>query len=154
MADKPRADEPQNIKEFNQITLVVFSKLYVEHPLEKTIDPAEVAAVLGVSPTGNLPSGRPFKKVFEETMRWLHTQGFTNTYGSHASERASLGFRQHTFVADIVRNHWHGFGESHRRGGRRQQETARRACWFFHRQRYQISNRRITVTIAALLASD
>jgi hypothetical protein len=81
---------PQNIQEFNQIILVVFSQLYVAHPLEKTLDPAEIAGLLGVSPTGTLPSGRRFDEVFENTMRWLHTQGFTNTYGSHARERATL----------------------------------------------------------------
>jgi hypothetical protein len=37
---------------------VVFSQLYVAHPLEKTLDPAEIAAVIGVSPTEMLPSGR------------------------------------------------------------------------------------------------
>ena len=84
---------PQNVKEFNQIILVVFSQLYVAHPLEKTLDPAEIAAVIGVSPDGTLPSGRRFDEVFESTMRWLHTQGFTNTYGSHARERATLTAR-------------------------------------------------------------
>jgi hypothetical protein len=27
------------------------------------------------------------------TMRWLHTQGFTNTYGSHAHQRVTLTAR-------------------------------------------------------------
>jgi hypothetical protein len=93
MADDSSSVLPQNIQEFNQIILVVFSKLYVEHPLEKTLDPAEIAELLGVSPTGTLPSGRRFNEVFESTMRWLHAQGFTNTYGSNAHERATLTAR-------------------------------------------------------------
>ncbi len=84
---------PPNIQEFNQIILVIFSQLYVAHPLEKTLDPAEIAALIGVSPTGTLPSGRRFDEVFESTMRWLHVQGFTNTYGSNARERATLTAR-------------------------------------------------------------
>ena len=86
-------EPPQNIKEFNQIVVVVFSQLYVAHPMEKTLDPAEIAAVIGLSLTEMLPSGRRFDEVFEGTMRWLHTQGFTNTYGSHAHERATLTAR-------------------------------------------------------------
>jgi hypothetical protein len=84
---------PQNIREFNQIILVVFSQLFLTHPLEKTLDPAEIAEVIGVSPTGTLPSKRGFAEVFVNTMRWLHTQGFTNTYGSHAHQKVTLTAR-------------------------------------------------------------
>jgi hypothetical protein len=48
---------PQNIREFNQIILVGFSQLFPAHPLEKTLDPAEIVEVIGVSPTGRCPQG-------------------------------------------------------------------------------------------------
>jgi hypothetical protein len=93
MADDGSTALPPNIQEFNQIVLVVFSQLYVAHPMERTLDPTEIAAVIGVSPTGTLPSGRRFDEVFESTMQWLQTQGFTKSYGSYARERATLTAR-------------------------------------------------------------
>ncbi len=40
ITDVPASNEPpQNIKEFNQIILVVFSQLYVAHPLERRSTP-------------------------------------------------------------------------------------------------------------------
>jgi hypothetical protein len=84
---------PQHMREFNEIASAVLARLYDAFRLEKTIDPAEIAVAMGVAPTGTLPSGRPFEEVFEAAMRRLHTQGFTNTYGSHARERATLTAR-------------------------------------------------------------
>jgi hypothetical protein len=93
ITDQISNELPQNIKEFNEIVLVVFSQLYKEHPVEKTLDLAEIAAVIGVSPTDVLPSGRSFDKVFDSTMQWLRTQGFTHGNASYAHERATLTAR-------------------------------------------------------------
>jgi hypothetical protein len=87
------ANEPPNIQEFNQIAVVVFAKLYIEHPFDKTLDVADIAQVIGVSPTEMLPSGHNFDKMFERTIRWLHEQDFINTYGSNAREQATLTAR-------------------------------------------------------------
>jgi len=61
MADDGSA-QPQNIQEFNQIAVVIFAQLYIEHPIAKTVDVAEVAALLGKTPTTVLPSGRSFMR--------------------------------------------------------------------------------------------
>jgi hypothetical protein len=87
MADDASA-QPQNIQEFDQIAAVIFAQLYKAHPYEKTLDAASIAAVLSVSPDAIMPSGRRFDDVFESTIRWLHEQGFTNTYGGQSRERA------------------------------------------------------------------
>ena len=42
MPKKP-AELPPNIKEFNEITAVIFSKLYESFPLDRKLDPAEIA---------------------------------------------------------------------------------------------------------------
>jgi hypothetical protein len=93
MPDDGSVALPQNIQEFNQIIVVVFSQLYVAHPMEKTLDPAEIAEVIGVSPTGTLPSGRRFADVFVMTVRWLNDQGFIRANGEDAHERATLTAR-------------------------------------------------------------
>jgi hypothetical protein len=81
---------PPNIDEFNQIVAVVFAKLYIAHPVPKTLEVAEIAEVLGVSPTATLGSGRSFDEIFEHTMRWLLDQHYTHSYACHARERAVL----------------------------------------------------------------
>lgn len=89
MADDASA-QPHNIQDFNQIAVVIFAQLYNAHPYEKTLDVADIAAVVGVTPTTVLPSGRRFDEVFESTVRWLHEQGYIHTRGSHARERVTL----------------------------------------------------------------
>lgn len=74
--------QPQNIQEFNQIAVVIFAQLYIAHPVPKTVDVAEVAALFEMTPTTVLPSGRSFNEVFTSTVWWLHEQGYTFTRGS------------------------------------------------------------------------
>jgi hypothetical protein len=71
-----KAKLPHNIQEFNEITAVVFSQLYISHPLPKTIEPDEVADTLGISRTGMMPSGRAFDDVFSNTVAWLVQQQY------------------------------------------------------------------------------
>jgi hypothetical protein len=49
MADDTSA-QPKNIQEFDQIAVVIFSQPYNAHPYEKTLDVAEIASVLGMTP--------------------------------------------------------------------------------------------------------
>ena len=77
---------PPNIQEFNEIVAVVFAQLYILHPVEKTLDPTEIATAIGVVST--LPSGRPFNEVFESTIRWLRREGYISVHDSR--ERATL----------------------------------------------------------------
>ena len=79
---------PPNIQEFNEIVAVIFAQLYLSHPLEKTLDPTEIAKTIGVVST--LPSGRPFYEVFESTIRWLRREGYINAHGNDPRERATL----------------------------------------------------------------
>jgi hypothetical protein len=72
--------QPQNIQEFNQIAAVIFAQLYNAHPYDRMLDVADIAKVIGVTPTTVLPSGRRFDEVFESTRRWLHEQGYTHTH--------------------------------------------------------------------------
>ena len=84
---------PKNMQEFNQIVSIVLGRLYPAFPLEKTLEGADVAAAMGVDPGGLLPSGRPFAEVFDAAMKWLLTERFTHSGGSHARERATLASR-------------------------------------------------------------
>jgi hypothetical protein len=81
---------PPNIKEFNQIIAVIFAQLYIVHPLPKTLEPDEVAEVLGVAPNATLPSGRPFNEVFAHTVVWLLHQGYIFSNGHHPRDRDVL----------------------------------------------------------------
>jgi hypothetical protein len=79
---------PPNIQEFNEIVAVIFAQLYILHPVEKTLDPTEIATAIGVVST--LPSGRPFNEVFESTIRWLRREGYINAHSNDPRERATL----------------------------------------------------------------
>ena len=57
--------------------------------MPKDLDAKEIASTLGVSASANLPSGRPFNEVFDNTARWLLDQRYIQAYGSNA-ERAVL----------------------------------------------------------------
>ncbi len=81
---------PPNIQEFNEITAVIFSQLYISHPMPKTIDPTEVASTLGISASETMPSGRTFNDVFGHTVNWLLTQKFIFSHGSFPRERVIL----------------------------------------------------------------
>jgi hypothetical protein len=81
---------PPNIQEFSEITAVVFAQLYIAHPMPKTLEPDEVAGVLGIAPNANLPSGRTFNEVFAYTVVWLLHQGYIFSNGHHPRDRDVL----------------------------------------------------------------
>jgi hypothetical protein len=81
---------PANITEFNELTAVIFALLYDAHPLPKTLEPSEIADILGGSPTGTMPSGRTFNDVFAHTLSWLVHEKYIYSNGVHPRERAQL----------------------------------------------------------------
>jgi hypothetical protein len=84
---------PANIKEFDEITAVILGELYKSHPHPKTIDPAEIARLLGVSPDDKLPSGRTFTDMFFHTLMWLADEGFVNDLAAIQPYRCRLTAR-------------------------------------------------------------
>jgi hypothetical protein len=81
---------PPNIQEFNEITAVIFAQLYISHPFPKTLEPDEIASVLGMSRSDKMPSGRTFGDVFAHTLGWLISQEFVLALGAHARDRDLL----------------------------------------------------------------
>jgi hypothetical protein len=82
---------PPNIKEFNEITAVMFSKLYESFPIDRRLDPDEIAAALGLSDRlANLPSGRSFNSVWISTLGLLTREGFVHSYAAVQHERCVL----------------------------------------------------------------
>jgi hypothetical protein len=82
-----------NIQEFNEITAIILAELYKTHPHPATIDPAEVAKQLGVSPSDQMPSGKTFTDMFVHTLTWLANEGFVSRHGSIAPYRSNLTAR-------------------------------------------------------------
>src|SRR5262249_1823738 len=78
---------PPNMQEFNEITAVIFSKLFDAFPVARKINPDEVAALLGLADLRQqMPSGRLFKEVFASTMDWLIREDFIRTIGTLPSD--------------------------------------------------------------------
>ena len=75
MSERPMADSeasvPPNVKEFSEITAVIFYQLYASFPVDRDLNPDDVAGVLGVSISDILPSGRTFNIIFINTLGWL-----------------------------------------------------------------------------------
>jgi hypothetical protein len=83
-------DLPPNVKEFNEITAVIFAQLYQSFPIQRELDPIEVAKVLAISETAKLPSGRAFNEVFAHTLERLIREDFVDSYGSYPREKCVL----------------------------------------------------------------
>jgi hypothetical protein len=83
-------DLPPNVKEFNEITAVIFAQLYHSFPIQRGLDPIEVAKVLGISETAKLPSGRAFNEVFAHMLERLIREDFVDSYGSYPREKCVL----------------------------------------------------------------
>src|SRR5450759_64339 len=98
------ADLQPNIKEFNEITAVIFAQLYVSFPADLKLEPAEIAKVLGVSETEKLPSGRAFNEIFAHTLARLIREGFVDSYGDYPRERCVLTTRAMTVMNVIPPN--------------------------------------------------
>jgi hypothetical protein len=91
MAKKVPPGIPPNIKEFNEITAVIFSKLYDSFPVDRNLDPAEIAASLRVADiNAPLPSARSFNLVLISTLGLLIREGFVHSYGNIQRERCVL----------------------------------------------------------------
>jgi len=65
------------MSEFNQLTGIIFSKLYIAFPLVGEIKREEVARMMGLnSEDSTLPSGRKFDAVLDATLDWLTNEGY------------------------------------------------------------------------------
>ena len=64
--------EPANIREFNEITGVIFAQLYATLPDLIDINPDTIARVLGHFPQDKLQSGRTFMAMLSLTAAGLH----------------------------------------------------------------------------------
>jgi hypothetical protein len=73
---------PPNMRDFNEITAVIFSKLFDAFPVARHINADEVAPVLGIADIREqMPSGRLFKEVFAITLDWMINEGFVRSSG-------------------------------------------------------------------------
>ena len=91
MAKKTTVELPPNIKEFSEITAVMFSQLYESFPVDRNLNPAEIATALGVvDPLAPLPSGRSFNSVLISTLGLLIRESFIHSYGNLQRERCVL----------------------------------------------------------------
>jgi hypothetical protein len=75
------------MQEFDEITAVIFSKLFDAFPIAQKISPDEIAAVLGIADIRQrMPSGRLFKEVFASTQNWLIREEFIRGLGPLPSD--------------------------------------------------------------------
>jgi hypothetical protein len=81
---------PPNIREFNEITGVVFAQLYAVFPMIQDIDAEVVARALGHSLGDKLESGRTFGDVLAHTVGWLTSEEFIRSFGAHPRQRVLL----------------------------------------------------------------
>jgi hypothetical protein len=82
--------EPANIREFNEITGVIFAQLYAAFPDLTDINADRVAQALGHSRQDQLESGRTFAAMLSLTAGWLASEGFIHPFGDHALSRVCL----------------------------------------------------------------
>jgi hypothetical protein len=74
---------PPTMQEFNEITAVIFGKLFERFPVARKFSPDEVATVLGLADIRQqMPSGLLFKEAFASTMDWLINEGFVRYSGA------------------------------------------------------------------------
>jgi hypothetical protein len=73
---------PPNVREFNEITAVIFARLFNAFPIPSNIPPDKVADELGLADRQQeMPSGWTFNKVFVSTLDWLIAEGFVRPSG-------------------------------------------------------------------------
>jgi hypothetical protein len=82
--------EPPNIREFNEITGVIFAQLYGAFPDVIDIKADTVAHILGHSLQDKLESGRTFAAMLSLTAGWLASEGFIRPFGDHPRSRVGL----------------------------------------------------------------
>jgi hypothetical protein len=81
---------PANIREFNEITGVIFAQLYAVFPGIQDINADAVANALGRSLNDKMESGRTFGEVLAYTVGWLVSEQFIRSFGAHPRERVLL----------------------------------------------------------------
>jgi hypothetical protein len=81
---------PPNIREFNEITGVIFAELYTVFPMLLDIDADAVAKALGHLLGDKMESGRTFGDVLAHTVGWLASEEFIRSFGAHPRERVLL----------------------------------------------------------------
>jgi hypothetical protein len=76
------AELPPNLQEFNEITAVIFSQLYLTFPIPRAMHPEFAAHMLGLPDQRHeMSSARTFEKVFAQTLKWLVDEGFVRGEG-------------------------------------------------------------------------
>jgi hypothetical protein len=84
------------------MTAVIFSLLYQSFPVDRNLDPVEIATALRISDiNANLPSGRSFNTVLIHTLALLIREGFVHSYGNLQRERCVLATKA-TTVMNVV----------------------------------------------------
>jgi hypothetical protein len=79
------------MQEFNEITAVIFGKLFERFPVARKVSPDEVATVLGLADIRQqMPSGLLFKEAFASTMAWLISEEFIRALGPLPSDGVVL----------------------------------------------------------------
>ncbi len=81
---------PLNIREFNEITGVIFAELYAVFPMLHDIDADAVAKALGHSLDDKMESGRTFGEVLANTVGRLASEGLIRPFGAHPRQRVLL----------------------------------------------------------------
>jgi hypothetical protein len=82
---------PPTMQEFNEITAVIFGKLFERFPVARNVRPDEVATVLGLADIRQqMPSGLLFKEAFASTMDWLISEEFIRALGPLRSDGVVL----------------------------------------------------------------
>lgn len=81
---------PANVREFSEITGVIFAQLYAAFPDLVDVNAEAVARTLGHSLQDKLETGRTFAAVLSLTAGWLNSEGFVRAFGDHARSRVCL----------------------------------------------------------------
>jgi hypothetical protein len=73
---------PPNMRDFNEITAVIFARLFNAFPIPWNLQRDKVAVELGLADIQQrMPSGWPFDTVFVSTLDWLMNEGFVRSSG-------------------------------------------------------------------------
>jgi hypothetical protein len=82
---------PPNMQEFNEITAVIFGRLYASFPTPMSIRPDAIEHALGFQDLqARMPSGRTFNEVLRHTVQWLTSEDFIRSLHPLPLERRVL----------------------------------------------------------------
>src|SRR5436190_17767991 len=75
---------PPNMRDFNEITAVIFARLFNAFPIPGNLQADKIAVELGLADDQQqMPSGWLFKEIFASTLDWLIREGFVRSSGVH-----------------------------------------------------------------------